>query len=142
VNKRQSLLFITTLFFSTTAVLATVHPTTTANPNVTLVKQMQQTLLVDQHDTPENIQRYYAKDFTLNNRAENYQQIKQHLDNLYAQAHKTQINYHYFSTSGNSVSWFERITTTNSRGRLLARDQLALAVIANGKIEKLYAAGQ
>lgn len=128
--------FVLSLLFSTC-----IYADNQSDHYIQLIKRMQQTLLVDQKGTAANIARYYTRHVHINNEPQSYQQIEHTLQQFYAQHHATKITYHYFTVSGNNVSWYEEISSLNNRNQPQKHSLLELAEIKQHKISRLYAAG-
>ena len=120
---------------------AYAKPTPAALNDIQLIKNMQQTLLVKQSGTINSIAQFYNQNFYINNQAYSRTQILQDLQQRYANNRQTKIIYHYFTVSGNNVSWYENISTTDRQGLKKQRDILELALLEHGKISRLFAAG-
>lgn len=134
-------LSLITLIYTSTA--SAESETSIADKHITMIKQMQQQLLIHQHVNANTVAKFYNKNFMLNNTPQTRTELLKKLVASHSKVKSYSIDYHYFSTSGNDISWYERLTTTNRSGHKQSRDLLELAVVNDhNKITQLYAAGQ
>jgi hypothetical protein len=136
-NLRKSI----TLAIALTALSLHVYAAKAQDSKITLIKNMEQSLLV-QHDNSKNaIKQFYNDKLELNGIKLTSAQLQQQYQAQYQTGNKYQIEYRYFTVDTNSVSWFENVKTTTAEGRVSDREILKLAIIREGKISEMFAGG-